>query len=123
MKTVCAVLQSKDTVVIREQQRGEDFEFVVACIVEQLSEFLDIDIEEIAAEIEAFYTDKIEYSEESECPKCGWDADGADECYLVDVINEESVTAPGFPMRTKDWEEIWKCPECKKLFKVENCNY
>lgn len=123
MKTVCAVLQSTDTVVIREQQRGEDFKLVVVAIVEELSEFLDIDIEEIADEIEAFYTDEIEYSEESTCPKCDWDADGASECYLVDVINVESVTASGFPMRAKDWEEVWKCPECKRLFKVAGCNY
>ena len=70
--------------------------------------------------------DGIEYSDDSECPKCRWDADGADESHLIDICNSKHPSDPElqcFFFVTLDWKEVWKCPECGTLFKVEGSNY
>lgn len=60
------------------------------------------------------------------CPCCGWDL--SDDCVYDNNIlstepKEDRAGAFHFGISAKSWEELWKCPDCRTMFRHEAQNF
>lgn len=62
--------------------------------------------------------------DDTRCPKCGWDSISDDMGDNIQEIKNKRynmyIAIQYGSYHPYDWTEVWKCPECSKVFEYDN---